>query len=675
LVLDKIISEIALMSVKFSVILFTFLYSSYIRSKKNSPPLSYLKLILGILAVRELVYGILNITIRISKELNLEPFNGISNSLFFLAITDIIWLTVLFRWLRSYTGKNGIDSFFLILNIVVGAFFVASAVIPGFNFIGDLASLFYWLWELVFIVTFVISILGVSKFNVNDPELILDTRITVIIILGLGSLYLFLPANPAAAEYNTTGALLQTLALCGFYSAITYILHYYNLLSDRDREDEVDFIEKDLESVFDFMKEVSKAMAEKVGMDKVLEHIITSTVKTTSADAGAILMIDEYEDILKVRAVSGFFPPLYSVPDIVKTAISRLEAYFKSTPIRLGETIFGECQKAGQPIFIRNSLDDQRLKNNTKNDTLYVNCAILIPLIVQTRVLGVLAVLNRDRNKFFTDNDYTHLTTFGEYAALTIDFVNTYMQLLEKKEIEREIGIAADIQQKLLPKKLPKIKNAVLEAYSVPAKGVSGDYYDAFQLKGGKLALVICDVAGKGVPAALVMVMIRSILHLIASSDREVQTMLTWVNRGISGEIDIDHYATMSILTYDQNTSEIVYSNAAHHPLLIFRHATKQVETLDTEGLPIGIEKSTAYTQKKIKLDPGDLIILYTDGIIEAMNAKGEQYSTERFQNLIRDNAGLTPKELLDVLKEDLDGFVKNAKQHDDQTLLLMKVN
>ncbi len=663
------------MSVKFSVILFTFLYYTYIRSKKNNPVLSYFKIILGILTVREIVFGILNIAIRISKDLNVQLFNNIPNSLFILVITDIIWLTVLVGWLRSYTGKRGFDSVFLVLNIIVGAFFAADALVPAFHFLGDFAGLFYWLWEFVYILYFVISMLGVSKFNVNDPEIILDTRITVMIVCGLGSLYIFLPANPGSVPYNTTGALLQTLALCAFYSSVAYILHYYNLLTDRDREDEVDFIEKDLESVFDFMKEVSKAMAEKVGMDKVLEHIITSTVKTTSADAGAILMIDEYEDILKVRAVSGFFPPLYSVPDIVKTAITRLEAYFKSTPIRLGETIFGECQKSGQPIFVRNTLDDQRLKNNTKNDTLYVNCVILIPLIVQTRVLGVLAVLNRDRNKFFSDNDYTHLTTFGEYAALTIDFVNTYMQLLEKKEIEREIGIAADIQQKLLPKKLPKIKNAILEAYSVPAKGVSGDYYDAFQLKGGKLALVICDVAGKGVPAALVMVMIRSILHLIASSDREVQTMLTWVNRGISGEIDIDHYATMSILTYDQKTSEIVYSNAAHHPLLIYRNATKEVETLDTEGLPIGIEKSTAYTQKKIKLDPGDLIILYTDGIIEAMNAKGEQYSTERFQNLVKDHANLSPKELLDALKEDLDGFVKNAKQHDDQTLLLMKVN
>jgi sigma-B regulation protein RsbU (phosphoserine phosphatase) len=672
LIFDKIALEIALQGAKFVIILFTFLYYLYIKSKKNVPQLIFFEYIIITLAVCEFLFGVLNIIIKVSRELNLSPFNGIPNNLFFLAITNIIWITLYIRWLRQYTGKRIADFVFLVINIVVAGFVIADIVF--FDVIPDYKQLLYWVWFFTNSVYFTLSLFGISKFNTKEPELILKSRFRLFMAFLFGSFYFFIPANPAT-DTELGFFVVQSIIIAAFYSINIYMLHQYNLFADQEQVDRVDFVEKDLESLFDFMKVISKAMAEKVGMEKILEHIITSTVKSTSADAGAILMIDEYEDILKVRAVSGFFPPLYNVPDIVKTAISRLEAYFKSTPLRLGETIFGECARSGKPIFIKNTMDDERLKHNTKNDTLYVNSVILIPLIISNRVLGVLAVLNRERGKYFTESDFKHLSTFGEYAALTIDFVFTYMELLEKREIEREIGIAADIQQKLLPKKLPKMRNAVLEAYSVPAKGVSGDYYDAFHLKGDKVALVICDVAGKGVPAALVMVMIRSILHLIASADKEVSKILTWVNKGISGQIDIDHYATMSILTFDQKTSEIEYSNAAHHPMYIYRSRTKTVETIDTEGLPIGIEKTTIYNHKKTKLGSGDIIILYTDGIIEAMNIKGEQYSSERFSQLIEDNSTLSPKEILDALKESIHDFVGNAKQHDDQTLLLMKVN
>jgi sigma-B regulation protein RsbU (phosphoserine phosphatase) len=182
-------------------------------------------------------------------------------------------------------------------------------------------------------------------------------------------------------------------------------------------------------------------------------------------------------------------------------------------------------------------------------------------------------------------------------------------------------------------------------------------------------------VAGKGVPAALIMVMIRSILHLITSAEKNAANVITWINRGITGKIDIDRFATMSFLTYDENTGEVIYSNAAHHPLLLFRAKTGTLENIDTEGLPIGIERSAKYGQKRFKLGHGDLAVLYTDGIIEAMNQAGEQYTYERFSRLIRDNAALSTDQMITKIQSDLNAFVGPAPQHDDQTLMLMKVN
>ncbi|RPJ04156.1 MAG: serine/threonine-protein phosphatase, partial [Spirochaetaceae bacterium] len=198
---------------------------------------------------------------------------------------------------------------------------------------------------------------------------------------------------------------------------------------------------------------------------------------------------------------------------------------------------------------------------------------------------------------------------------------------------------------------------------------------DVLQFKNNRIGMVICDVAGKGVPAALIMVMIRSILHLITSAEKDAANVVTWINRGITGKIDIDRFATLSFLTYDENTREVVYSNAAHHPLLIFRKKTGSIEVVDTEGLPIGVERTAKYGQKRFKLESGDLVVVYTDGIIEAMNPAGQQYTYERFTKLVFENSSLAPDTLIEKIKTDLRTHVGNAPQHDDQTLMLMKVN
>ncbi|RPJ05807.1 MAG: GAF domain-containing protein, partial [Spirochaetaceae bacterium] len=220
------------------------------------------------------------------------------------------------------------------------------------------------------------------------------------------------------------------------------------------------------------MQNLGSAISEKLELSQILNFITASSVKSTNAQAGAILLIDEFDSLLKVEAVSGVFPPPYQVPDRVKVKISSLQDYFKSQPIKPGETIFGEVAKSGKPVFIKNTLQDPRMKQNTQSDTLFVSSFIAIPLIVSKRIIGVISVIKRERDKLFTENDYDHLRTFANYSSMTIDFILTYLELIEKKEMERELGIAAEIQQKLLPRKLPVLRTASLSAFSIPAKGV-----------------------------------------------------------------------------------------------------------------------------------------------------------------------------------------------------------
>jgi sigma-B regulation protein RsbU (phosphoserine phosphatase) len=210
--------------------------------------------------------------------------------------------------------------------------------------------------------------------------------------------------------------------------------------------------------------------------------------------------------------------------------------------------------------------------------------------------------------------------------------------------------------------------------HSQPARGVSGDYYDLLPLDKDKIALIVCDVAGKGIPAAMVMVMIRSITHLLVSPRLEAAATLTGINRGITGRIDVDHFATIGLLIYDQDKRQVVYANAAHLPLLVYRGKTGKMMRVDAEGLPIGVERDGRYNQRRFNLEGGDILILCTDGILEAMNPKGEQYGLPRLAHAVESNAGLTAQELVEAIRADLQSHMAGERQHDDQTLLLLRV-
>lgn len=639
--------------VQIFVSLFIVLYCFRTMQKRHMKSLRIFPLIAGILASRAIVY-----------------FFYPSYAVY--TISENIILIVYYFHLRMFTEKFTKDIVFYIINIFI-ILVLAAKEIPIVNQLLNLANyslLIYWLnyiWLFFCNIFIVVNYYHVSEFNTEEGEVLMLQRRFLLYFPSV--FYIF------AAIVNFEQTFVHTLILPMYSLLHIFMIYRYSQYFDDREKENIAQQEATLNSAFDFMQNIGSAIKEHLEMNVVLQYVVETAVKNAGADSGAILMIDEFDDILRVRAVHGTYPPPYPVPSVVKAKLKQLKDYFSSTPIKVGETILGEVAQSGEAILVKDSYKDERLSQNSQNDALFISSLIAIPLVVGNKILGVLSVISKDRTKRFDDSDFEHIQTFGDYTSLTIDNLMTYMELLDKKEMEREVGIAADIQNQLLPTKLPKLKNADIFGYSVSAKGVSGDYYDVIPIPRGRTALVMCDVAGKGVPASLVMVMIRTIVHLVAGANKSVANILTWVNKGIAGRIALDRFATMCFLTYDQNTRHIEYSNAAHHPLLIYRAANMDFESFDTEGIPIGLEKNSVYGQQSMDLYPGDIIILYTDGIIEAMNVKNEQYSLEALEKIIKKNYTLTPKEIVELILQDIDEFVGKAKQHDDQTILVMKVD
>jgi sigma-B regulation protein RsbU (phosphoserine phosphatase) len=223
-----------------------------------------------------------------------------------------------------------------------------------------------------------------------------------------------------------------------------------------------------------------------------------------------------------------------------------------------------------------------------------------------------------------------------------------------------------------MPKKMPRIPYGKVAYMKRSLKGLNGDFFDVIPIKNGKTMIAICEVAGKGVPAGLVMVMIRTILRLISSDAEDARSIITMLNNDMTEKIAIENYASVGITVIEQDGS-FTYSSAAHYPMQLIRAENMSVENIQTEGIPIGVDKNTVYTQQKGKLDKEDLLILFTDGIPEARNRSGKHFGIENLINTVKSAENNNPENITELLKTEIEFFERGTFQKDDQTTVVFK--
>jgi len=582
---------------------------------------------------------------------------------FLFPLSNLLLVAVYFVWIRTKTGFRKLDILFFSYTALLILFIALNITV-----LSETVSLFYIELAVFAAMVYLALLLGIfSEFTSEKPEIVIRSRFAIIAVMLLYQVSVLL--------YGYESMLSVSLIMPLTYLLHGYILYLYLGLASEEDQNTLAAFRGDVEALFEFMSSMGSAIAEKIDIPSILNIIVQSALRNTAADAGTALIVDKFEDKLNAEAIQGIFPPLSPVPDIASVNPTVLKDYFRSHSIPIGETVLGEVAKSGEPLFIRDVVQDERMEFNSENNIFLISSLLAIPLIVSNRLLGVISVVKRAENQYFSEQDLSRLQTLAEFASVTIDTLYTYMEVLEKRQIDREIGIAAQIQDKLIPKQLPELSIANFAFFSNSARGVSGDYFNLIELNEHKVGVVVGDVAGKGVPASLVMVMIHSILQLILNSEDEAYKVLTWINRGITGKIDIDHYATLSFFTFDEKTREVVYSNAAHHPLLFYSRKNNKIYRVETKGLPIGIEKDSVYNQKRFAVEAGDILIQYTDGIIEAMNSEGVQFSRASLEKLVFENTNLPAKKLTEKIQSALHAYTGRDKPLDDQTLVVMKIS
>jgi serine phosphatase RsbU (regulator of sigma subunit) len=264
------------------------------------------------------------------------------------------------------------------------------------------------------------------------------------------------------------------------------------------------------------------------------------------------------------------------------------------------------------------------------------------------------------------------------YVTVLLLLLLLALELADKVTMKRDLEIAREIQTWLVPSRPPEVAGADIAFASRPQNSVAGDYYDAFYPtlgaeEKGKLMLVIADVAGKSIPAALLMATLQASLRTIAGEGAALAELVIRLNRYASAHsLDGRRFTTAVLSEYDPATRHLVYVNAGHNPPVL-RHANGALEKLEVGGLPLGIEPGAVYDTASIDLGPGDALIFYTDGVVEAFDEKGNLFGDERWLNAIRALPDWNAQESLQFLMKRVDEFVGQTRQSDDITCLVFR--
>lgn len=245
--------------------------------------------------------------------------------------------------------------------------------------------------------------------------------------------------------------------------------------------------------------------------------------------------------------------------------------------------------------------------------------------------------------------------------------------LIELERKKAELALAADIQKSFLPHNLPSVPGFDLAAISLPALEVGGDFYDFIIGSKGNLGLAIADVAGKGIPAALFMALSKTIVRTDALNHEDVAEVLKDSNEIIASESSSGMFVTLFLGILNQNTGSMAYANAGHHPPLILRSKDKKFDALKVTGIALGIMEGSKYTKGQTALEPGDILVMYTDGIVEAVNPQGEYFGLDRLKSIIAGSPDLLPEAMLKKIVDGVFSFSGSQPQFDDITALVVK--
>lgn len=343
--------------------------------------------------------------------------------------------------------------------------------------------------------------------------------------------------------------------------------------------------------------------------------------------------------------------------------------------IPAGTGIIGACIAENHSIIVNNAASDQRFLRRVDQTSGYQTESVLaVPLRVEGRVIGAMQVLNKPGG--FSSSDAELLGLIAVYSASEIQSERLRQEAESARLLRRELDLAREVQKNLLPQNLRPVTGLEYGSFFRPATSVGGDYFDFLELPLGLFSITIGDVSGKGLPAAVLMASIQTLLRSqLLRQALPVSTLVTELSDAVYRCSSVDRYSTLFCGVLDAERRKLTYVNAGHPPPMILAGAGGgQIRRAEPTGMPIGMLPSTQYSQDTIDLNPGTLILSISDGIAEVFDASGAMWEEAEIEAIILRHQNASVAELLQAIVERAEQYSAGADQHDDMTIAAVRI-
>lgn len=399
--------------------------------------------------------------------------------------------------------------------------------------------------------------------------------------------------------------------------------------------------------------EASKMLNSTLDLGQLLRLILQVATENTGADRGTIYLVDRQRNEIWSRVAQG--------EQMVEIRL----------PMRQG--IAGHVASTGEIVSLANAYDDRRFDRSTDVRTGYQTKTMLcMPLRnKESEIIGVFQILNK-KTGVFNEQDAIFLDALSTHAAIALENARLYQEALEKKRLEGEISVARDIQQRLLPGRMPEFRGFEFAAKNIPTFKVGGDYYDFLSLPDGRLAFAIGDVSGKGVPAALLMSSLRAGFQTQLREDKSLTSVADKLNRLIFHCTSMSSFITFFFGVIHPAKKFIDYINCGHNPPYVLRR-DGSLQDLREGGLVLGMVDDAKFARGRLQLAPGETLVAFTDGVTEALNKRGRLFSEKKLEKLILKNRSRRPNEMMETVMSAVLAHIGEAPQSDDITLVVIR--
>ncbi|MBB5350523.1 sigma-B regulation protein RsbU (phosphoserine phosphatase) [Haloferula luteola] len=447
------------------------------------------------------------------------------------------------------------------------------------------------------------------------------------------------------------------------------------------KRDQLRAFEDEEARMFDYLHDLGEAIGRESGQLGLYRVIVEGVTRVVNSRGGAVYLLDDTGEFLQPKHISENCPPLVGVPpEVIKRAEKDprvMESHVRLAQESISQGVLGNVLQAGQATQVEDLKSHEAFRDAFHGFGGGEVAALIAPLRHSGKDLGVLAVARGEDDPEFSPNDFSVFRSAAEQSAFALGNALLYREAAEKRMIESDLRSASEVQRILLPQGDPIIPGYRVAGTNLPARIISGDYYDHLQLADGSHGVVIADVSGKGVAAGIMMAMCRSVLRAEADSSSDPGEVLAIVNRQLFSDMREDMFISLFYGVISPDGSRMQLVRAGHETALCYRCATRKVEKIRPPGLAIGVDDGPAFERvtrpMDFEMESGDCLLFYTDGVKEAVDANEQEFGMKRLEDTFLSAAPFGAEAVMTAIRREVEAFAGGGPQMDDITLLVLE--